>query len=958
MRLIQKYWFWFIILGFCLTPLIWFWGKGDVLINGLDTNFPLDPLVWFKRRFFVWNDVINAGSDFSAGTAGLFFHFIQVVPYLLGFSLKGVEIFSLIFWFSAVVLSAFLLARVVIPRSRIAQIIFVAIYAFNTYLFNTWENIKVANLSLIVSLPIFVWIIDRWSQKALSGKRAFLYLCFASILASGAGINPAYFSVIVLAIIIQGIIFRKIKIPLISLLTLFLINLFWLLPLLNFLLTNRTKGLEDLGLTNWLESLSENTSITNVVRLQGAWDWYALDKYGMPQYLPYTLNYLYKWPFIIFSFVVPVLAFASFLFLKPPKKHWYLFFGTLALFGIFWGVGAHEPTGKILLFLYQHVPFLSFFRSPWYIFTPLLILSYAGLVAMLWENFSGKFRWSAFAAFIFLVAYGLYNYPLVTGKIFRPDKDGFYIKFPLYVYEAKRWLAENTKNENRRIISYPDDDLERFNWGYKGTDSILGLFSEQEVVAPSFNLPSKNFTSLLQDFYSHLKRGEYESALSVARFFAADTIFYKKDSPTLSPSIADKMEDLVSEIKFGDWAFMKVNAPVLAKIYSPAVIYNNLSSPAGKVLAAPLLEPSAAVVNATVDSQITQIPNSESYLSLVQAEVDTVSNNQKHYKFTLPKNGVFDLAIEKRYVDKNAITIRLDEVDIDPSLINETDGYLTISSLRLKKGEHLLTVTFPEPPNLLDVRDFSSFAEGINLRKEELPENPAKTLVAVNLTDKERLIRLPVAGFNPFVRYEVGFDYKYVYGSVPIVDIIQSAPSAPVKTHPIYPGGSMDWETKREIYEPVETDSKLELLIRMPANKLGDRSKAYFENIFIKRVYDNQVFIIENSAGLKEVKTVEFRKISPVKYEVKARGGMFLVFLENYNQGWVLKPKEKILGFKPLHFTVNGYANGWYLPGDDKEEKEYLIYYAPQRLFILGASLSAITFISATAYLFLKWKRH
>lgn len=957
MRLIQKYWFWFIILGFCLTPLIWFWGKGDVLINGLDTNFPLDPLVWFKRRFFVWNDAINAGADFSSGTAGLFFHFIQVIPYLLGFSLRGVEIISLIFWFSAVVFSAFLLARAVVPQSRVAQIVFVAIYAFNTYLFNTWENIKVANLSLVVSLPIFVWIIDRWSQKALSGKRAFLYLCLASVLASGAGINPAYFSVIILAIIIQGIILRKIKITLISLLVLFLINLFWLLPLLNFLLTSQAKSLEDLGLTNWLESLSANTSITNVVRLQGAWDWYALDKYGMPQYLPYTLNYLYKWPFIIFSFVVPVLAFASFLFLNPPKKRWYLFFGISAFLGIFWGVGAHEPTGKILLFLYQHVPFLSFFRSPWYIFTPLLILSYAGLTAMLWENFSEKFRWSAFAAFIFLIAYGLYNYPLITGKIFRPDRDGFYIKFPPYVYEARGWLAEYTKNENRRIISYPDDDLERFNWGYKGTDSILGLFSEQEVVAPSFNLPSKNFASLLQDFYSHLKRGEYESALSVARFFAADTIFYKKDSPTLSPPITDKIRDLASEVKFGDWVFMKVNAPVPAKIYSPAVIYNNLSSPAGKVLAAPLLESAAAVVNAAVDSQVTQIPDSGSYLSLIQAEVDTVANNQKHYKFTLPRDGVFDLAMEKLYVDRNAITIRLDKVDIDPSLVSETDGYLAISSLRLKKGEHLLVVTFPEPPNLLGVGDFSSFAEGINLRKEELPENPAKTLAAVNLNDKERLLKLPVLGFNPFVRYEVGFDYKYIYGSIPVVDIIQSAPGDPVKTQSIYPGGSMDWETKRDIYEPVETDSKLELLIRMPANKLGDRSKAYFENIFVKRVYDNKVFVIERRVEANRGKRVEFQKISPVKYKVKAEGGTILVFAENYNKNWILEPRDKTLAAAPIHFSVNGYANGWYIPSDGRGEKDYIIYYWPQKLYVVGAVISLTALLIVFTLSLLKWKR-
>ena len=71
-KFIKKYWFWFVIAAFCLTPVIWFWGRHDVLINGLDTNFPLNPLVWFKRRFFVWYGVANAGGNFSSSMSGIF----------------------------------------------------------------------------------------------------------------------------------------------------------------------------------------------------------------------------------------------------------------------------------------------------------------------------------------------------------------------------------------------------------------------------------------------------------------------------------------------------------------------------------------------------------------------------------------------------------------------------------------------------------------------------------------------------------------------------------------------------------------------------------------------------------------------------------------------------------------------------------------------------------------------
>ncbi len=91
-----------IIVILSLTPLIWFLGRGDTIINGVDTNFPLDPAIWFSRRFFVWNSVTNAGGDFSSSTAGLFFHLVQVIPYTLGLSLQQVQIISLIFWFAII----------------------------------------------------------------------------------------------------------------------------------------------------------------------------------------------------------------------------------------------------------------------------------------------------------------------------------------------------------------------------------------------------------------------------------------------------------------------------------------------------------------------------------------------------------------------------------------------------------------------------------------------------------------------------------------------------------------------------------------------------------------------------------------------------------------------------------------------------------------------------------------
>src|SRR5258706_9286207 len=143
-----------LLIFLSLTPLFWFLKRPGILINGVDTNFPLDPTVWFQRRFFVWNPVSNTGIDFSASTAGTFFHFLQFLPYKLGFSLQGVEIFSLLFWFSLVIFSSWFLSRLLFSKKSISQIVFVILYSFNIWFFNSWENVKVANLALAAAIPL------------------------------------------------------------------------------------------------------------------------------------------------------------------------------------------------------------------------------------------------------------------------------------------------------------------------------------------------------------------------------------------------------------------------------------------------------------------------------------------------------------------------------------------------------------------------------------------------------------------------------------------------------------------------------------------------------------------------------------------------------------------------------------------------------------------------------------
>lgn len=987
LKFLKKHWFLLVLIGISLTPIIWFWGRGGVLINGLDTNFPLDPVVWLKRRFFAWYDVSNAGSDFSSSISGLFFHLIQVAPYLLGLSLQHVEIFSLVFWFGVICISSFFFARSLTFKNKVAEFLFVLVYSFNIYLFNTWENVKVSNLALYASFPLFLSLINFFTKGEIDGRRLAIFSFLGAIVASGAGINPAYFLTLVLGIFIYSLI-NWVADPLkrkafsyafcLTVGVLTLTNLFWILPLLNNLfIQSKIASLADIGLTDWLDSLSENTSLLNVIRLQGAWDWYSKDTSGAPLYLPYVVNYFYKLPFILFSFALPSLMLTSLILRKSKTQIGiYLSLGIFFLVGVFMGAGTHQPTGSIFRFLAQKIPYFSFFRSPWYIFTPFLILSYAGFAGLSYLQIEKlrliPKRLLSFGVLLFAVSYLLYSYPLVSGKIFRPSRpDGFYINFPDYVWETKNWLKDEGKEIKGRIITYPDDQIENFSWGYRGTDTILALFSTKEFITPSFNLSSSAFINLLSEFYSSLKKQNYESAFSLMKFFGADTIFNRRDFSSLSPKINEGNSGFaaaVTKTEFGEWSLLKVKGNTdVSKVYVPKELYLNYASDDANTFLAKVFGKEDVLSVKLPDTEFSKAESrGGKTLTLLEAVNKTSkedpTNNHQRFLLDVPKDGTYNFFLEKRSSQFKNTELAGSIIILDGNLHFEggdsyNPEYYHLGPTYLTKGIHTAEVTLPIARNMVNIDDAVLYSSYENLRNEELPLNRQKTIVVFNSQVAEDKITVPVRDFDPFRRYVLKFDYKYFYGRVPIIDIVQSSPVTPVKTFPDYVGSSFDWVAKSVTINPVPVESKLEVFIKMPPNERGDRSKTFIENLSLLPIYDNRLFAV-GAGAVENMKlsppAVSFSKKSPVKYEVKVSGGengYYLVFLENYSNGWRLKSKD-IKGV-PIHFTANGFANGWYIPGG-KEDQRLVIFYSPQNYFNLGAFVFLILLGGAAILAFKK----
>lgn len=989
-----------ILVLLSLPPVIWFWNKNGAIINGVDTNFPLDPLNWFLRRFSVWNPVTNGGSDFSSSTAGMFFHFIQVIPYTFTENLQVVQIFSLIFWFSAIVFNAFWLSKTMFPKNGLIQLLFTSLYAYNIYLFNTWENVKVSNLALVAGLPLGINILMLLEQGKISLRVASLYCVILGIILSGSGINPAYFLTFFGGLFIyfvgKNLFFeslqslgRQIKdLIFISIIVVF-INLFWILPSLNFILSNISfsEDLTKLGYTNWVSSLSQNTSLLNVLRLQGAWDWYAIDSNtGNPYYIPYAVNYFYSFPFVIFSFIIVGLIILSLAFIDSNRKRFYSSFFLIFLLSIFLEAGTHTPTGTFYSFLSSHIPFFSFFRSPWYIFTPLTTLSIAVIVSLLFYSLKGRLGGSKvgeqfISGVLILLIVGnlLYNYPLVLGSIFREKRDdSFYTKFPDYLFESKQWLNDH---QDGRLITYPNDEIEHFDWGYRGVEPVTSLFSDNEVVYTALNSATQPISKVIREYYRNLKSKNLDLASSMSAKLNIKYLLKKNDQSSIVPDLPSEFQ-LLPRRDFGSWTFYDVSQNVdNSKIYPISNLY--FSTPFElSYLTLGLMSKDQLIVNpddsvienTKIDpkliGKIVLATNSQVEESLIYSKEPTILRNKLStrdlssvkYFFDIDDEGFFQPIIDRRNIEKygfdlnNPIEVLLNDNPISLKVLSSDDSYLYFDDLKLQKGRYTLVIKL-QPKNLIvggDFNDGELFEKG-GVTKDQgrfsiEKEDSNQYLSILNLTSKDISADFYVNEFDPFSTYYIELKYRHIYGNYAGIYASQVSGMGFLKTQreslPDYP----EWHDYSVYFHPEPTDSILKVNLVAPeiSDPLG--TKVLYDDLKVYRLFSNNLFLIKKSEQSFTKPQISFEKSSPVLYKGQVKGGSephILGFLENYSPFWELtlldQDGDKISS-ETKHFTGDYYANAW-LVVDAPAEYKFTIYYKPQNLFLRGLIISVTTII-------------
>ena len=140
-------------------------------------------------------------------------------------------------------------------------------------------------------------------------------------------------------------------------------------------------------------------------------------------------------------------------------------------------------------------------------------------------------------------------------------------------------------------------------------------------------------------------------------------------------------------------------------------------------------------------------------------------------------------------------------------------------------------------------------------------------------------------------------------------------------------------------------------------------TKIFYDELSVWKVFTNKLVLIGKGDNALKSPVVTYKKVSPVKYAVEVKdtkGPHAIAFLENFSNNWQAKIKgqnSKVIKLKEKHFSLNLYANGWYVEGAP-QSYQMEIYYKPQNLYILGGTISFMSLmVGVGIFLFKKFRR-
>lgn len=570
-----------VILVLGLIPSLWF--RGNEVILGHDAGLTLAPVTHFLDRLYTWTERFGFGNDQTNAIPGFFIHGLEAFIGILGFNVQQNQIITFIFWFMLPGLSMYYFTRNIEKRYKLSFFALPAslFYMFNHFLLQGWFIAERTKFSLYAALPLLIAFLLDWEEGRKSTLQTALLVSLTFFFLNGLASIPLFGGILSAVISFFFYYFLRgiTKIRIIKLAKLFLLFIsisiflqsYWLFPFSNHVMNSYSASVEFFGgyngILGWIKYISENSSYTNLFRLQGVPEWYQNPDH------PYAKTFLENTVLIIVSFLIPISAFSA-LYLSRKKKiePYILLFAGLALISLIFVAGSHPPFGAFYLLLVQYVPGFIAFRTPFYKFSPALWFSYALLISytihFCISFISLKKKILAHIIYIFLL-FGIlaYSYPFFTGGFFDyiQGKRSMRVKVPEYIYDYGAWSEKPERYTKKTLVlpaPNPESNVEAYTWGYWSLAPLTSLLSNSPHVNRNIFLTKDEQTELLQVFQLMKKNDpNWEKAakmLGITSFLIRrDFDFTLKESPTdthkMYESAIRSKKNIKKVAEFGAW---------------------------------------------------------------------------------------------------------------------------------------------------------------------------------------------------------------------------------------------------------------------------------------------------------------------------------------------------------------------------------------------------------------------
>ena len=613
--------FWVLCIAYLMAGLfgIWclsyYWLPDGFVISGHDSGLALDTNEFLKSRLYAWDDHLGFGQDNSILFGSISVHFIDYALSLLADTHYAGNRVVVFFWLACLFLSAFTFSftlRKIFGRPFI--FIFPVLATINFYIFQSIFIFERTKYELqVATLFLFAILIKFMDEKIKPIPAAILTGLVFFIFNGGSLLGlPLYGGTFVLALtsvvylLLKGIASKNFK-PFLRLLIFYflsaavflVLNSYSVLPFFDTFLNGVYTQLGDEGFiaanTEWVKSISIAASFLNLFRLQGTPDWYIAFNLPNPGH-SFAGIYINSPILIVFSFLIPIFAFSSFLLSRSARQTWLLtFIGLLVLISGFFTAGSHKPLGFLYELAYQYIPGFSIFRSPYYKFGGVLVIGIAVLtsfsLSQLISKFSDRFKKPGLnniliisLTFVIILSWGLYHYKLFSLKLFSWQKGySTRLQIPGYVEDFREWSLK-TPLQGERILLIPPLNEEwkndGYSWGYWSLSTLPYMLTSKNIVANETNLTEEE-KGWVSKLYKLIKDKKQDELLNVSSRLGIKYFLLRKDvltdstwSPTESPDFYEKNLDSFSSFEkvqnFDKWFLYRVNKEISPK-FSPVL---------------------------------------------------------------------------------------------------------------------------------------------------------------------------------------------------------------------------------------------------------------------------------------------------------------------------------------------------------------------------------------------------